>query len=425
MKHILGIIVLIIAVCAVSAIRADDWPQWRGSDREAISHEEGLMAQWPAEGPALLWEIPLGEGYSSIAVVGNRIYTQYQRDKAQWAGCFDAATGKPVWEIRTGDEFRVQDYHGPRSTPTVDGDRVYILDALGNLHRVQAATGEIDWQKNIIEGMEAKNLQWAVSMSPLIDGEKLIVNPGQSEGNSILALNKETGEIIWKAKDPATGEGLSDLAGYSSPIIRELAGQRQIVLFVGAGALGVSPEEGNLLWHFPWKTSYNVHAATPIVHNDRVFISSGYNVGCAVIEIQPDSPQKAVEIWRNKAIRSHFGTPILYEGHLYGFDDRILTCVDFETGDTKWTNKDFNKGTLVMAGGWFYVLGEKGNLALIEPSPEAFKPVSQFQTILSAKRCWTMPTVANGRLFARDEAKMVCYQVSEAAQSPSPEKPTE
>ncbi|MCX7048105.1 MAG: PQQ-like beta-propeller repeat protein [Candidatus Sumerlaeota bacterium] len=408
--------ILILTVLSLTAL-ADDWPQWRGPNRDCVSLETGLMKEWPATGLSKVWEVPGGAGFSCLAVVKDRVYTIYQRDGKQRAVCLDAPTGKEVWGLDMAPYVDGMGYHGPRSTPTVEENRVYILSALGDIYCLNAADGKEIWHVETLKKFGAKNLQWADAMSPLIDGDKVLLNPGESRDASIVALNKMTGELIWKATDPAKGGAFGDMAGYSSPVIATLGGIRQYVFFLATGAAGIKADSGQVLWRIPWKTQYDVNAATPIVKDDMVFITSGYNSGCAVFKIaaaqnaQAAPAQTATQVWRNKVIRSHFGTPILYQDHLYGFDESALVCVEFATGSVKWKDGQFAKGSLVMAGGLFYVLGEKGALALVQPDSAQLKIISKYETGLSKNRCWTMPVVANGKLFARDEAKILCLDV--------------
>jgi outer membrane protein assembly factor BamB len=398
---------VLFAMAATSAF-CDDWPQWRGPNRDAISLETGLMDSWTSGGPKLLWQKPLGEGFSCMAVAQGRVFTLFQDPKGQYLASLDEKTGDKLWTVRTGDFYEDRmGGNGPRSTPTVDGSRVYVFDALGNLVCVEAASGKEVWRCDTLKKFGAKNLTWAASMSPLVDGEKLIVNVGESDGSSIVAFDKATGDVIWKA--------LNDAAGYSSPIERTIGGALQLVFFNATGALGVTPDKGDVLWRFPWKTSYDVHAATPIVRDDLVFITSGYNSGCALFRVDLKAPvdKRATEVWRSKIIRSHFGTPVLIDGYLYGFDEKTFRCVDFMTGEGKWEDKGFQKGSLVLAGGMAYVLGEKGRLALAKLSPEKLEIVSEVANPgeISNVKCWTMPVVANGRLFLRDQSKIVCLDV--------------
>lgn len=387
-------------LAASSGAQAEDWPQWRGPGRDGISKETGLMKVWPQDGPPVLWKRPLGQGFSTFSVVGDRAFTMYQDGAGQYAVCLDAKTGREVWKVRTGSANKYGGYPGPRSTPTVDGERVYFLDGSGNLFCLEVASGKEVWSGNALSAFQAKNLQWAVSMSPLVMGDVLIVNVGESSGSSVVALNKMSGKYRWKS--------LSDKAGYSSPILRDINGSPQLVLFLGTGAAGLSPDDGKLLWRFPWKTSYDVHAATPIVDRNRVFITSGYGVGAAMFEIQPGNNPR--QVWRSKEMKSHFGTPVLVGGHLYGFDMSVFRCLNFETGQSTWKEGGLGKGSLMVADGMAYVLGGNARMLLGRLTPSRFEKVSEFRAPLSG-RCWTMPVVSNGRLFLRNEQDMVCYDV--------------
>jgi outer membrane protein assembly factor BamB len=410
----IGLWIGMLAILALAPLSAPalDWPQWLGPDRDGISKETGLAKSWPKEGPKLVWQAPLEQGYSSMIVVGNRLYTQYQKDEKQYVAEFDTANGKELWKFQTGDAVHTgPDWPGPRSTPILENGKLYVLDGLGNLFCFDAASKQKVWNLNILEKFGAKNLTWCASMSPLLDGEHLIVNPGESDGNSIVALDKKTGATVWTAFDPKTKKGLPDIAGYSSPVVATLGGVRQYVFFTGSGALGVNVKDGALLWRFPWKTSYEVNAATPLIQGDTVLITSGYNHGAALLRIKPGTPQTVEKVWENKKLRSQVDTPILYKDHIYGYDDKSLACLDLATGTPKWSDPAFKQGTLAMADGMLYVLGQEGSLALVKPSPEKCERIAEFKTPLT-KTCWIRPIVANGKLFVRDEALMLCYDIS-------------
>ena len=388
------------AAMAFSYASANDWPQWRGPDRTGISQETGLLKSWPAGGPKLLWQRPLGKGFSAVSVVGDTAFTMYQNGSGQYAVALNVATGKTKWEVRTGPPQKYGGYPGPRATPTVDGDRAYFFDGDGNLLCLKTATGEKVWAGNALKAFHAKNLQWAVSMSPLVMGDRLIVNVGQSQGSSVVSLDKMTGDYGWKS--------LNDKAGYSSLVLANINGQKQLVFFLATGAAGLNPANGRPLWRFPWKTNYDVHAATPIVHNNRVFISSGYGVGCALFEVQPGNQPK--QIWRNKLMKAHFSTPVLQDGYIYGFDMSLFRCLSWANGKSQWQVGGFGKGALIIVDGLAYVLGKDGRTALAKLSPQGMGKISEFRAPLSGK-CWTMPVVANGRLYMRNEQKIVCYDV--------------
>ncbi|MBN1866038.1 PQQ-like beta-propeller repeat protein [Candidatus Sumerlaeota bacterium] len=399
-----SVLTIFLSCLAASSALGDDWSQWRGPNRDGISQESGLLASWPPGGPQEVWRVDLGEGYSCMSVSEGRVFTMFQRDGSQWLIALDEKTGDRLWRIRMGPAYDNKNGSGPRSTPTVEGTRVYAFDALGDLVCADTATGKEIWRCQTLTEFGAKNLAWAVSMSPLVDGEKLLANVGESNGSSIVAFDKNNGKVIWKALD--------DMAGYSSPMEHKMGDKREIVFFAGTGALGLNPENGELLWRFPWKTSYDVHSATPILQDDLVFISSAYDVGCALLRIDLDAAPDArvKEVWRSRVMRSHFGTPILVDGYLYGFDNGTFRCVEFMTGESKWELKGFQKGSLVIAGGMSCVLGERGRLALAKLTPEACEIVSEVEGLVGPK-CWTMPVVANGRLYIRDESKLLCLDV--------------
>lgn len=398
----------IIAAAALSlpatAAIAADWPQWRNTGQTGISKETGLLKIWSGEGPEKLWEYKIGQGYSCFAVVGGQVFTMGQFDNAQWAVCLDTATGKELWKIKMGAKY--DNYPGPRSTPTVDGDKVYFIDSHGTLLCLNKADGSKVWEVNLLKATGSQNLTWAIASSPVVDGDKLIVPAGKSKGASFLALNKKDGKEIWKA---AGGKG--DIAGYSTPVIATIQGKKQYVAFPASGAQGIDADTGDILWQSTWKTTYDVNAATPIVEGNKVFIASGYNVGSTLLEIGADGAAKT--LWKNKAIRAHFTTPILYKGTLYGFDDDQFASVDFATGKVNYTKSEYGKGTVTMADGLLYILGEHGNMALAKPNPKQFEKISEFNTGLGQERCWTAPVIANGKLFVRDEARMICYNIKQ------------
>lgn len=412
MTNRLRVLVVGGLLCLAGAVSGEDWPQFMGPNRDGISKEKGLMTRWPAEGPTVLWTANVGKGFSAVAVQGDRVYTLGQieetvgaNEKGMYVLCFDASSGKVVWQQRTNGTYAGEGYPGARSTPTLDGDRLYVVDPLGHLMCLESATGKMVWeQADIFKQYGGANLQWGSAMSPLVDGDLLLINPGKSQGASIVALKKATGEVVWKSQD--------DVEGYSSPIIRTIGGQRQVVFFTGNGVLGLVPESGKLLWRAPWKTSFDCHAATPIVRDDLVFVTSGYNVGCGVVKVDLKNAESPATILKtSKVLRSHFGSPILLGEHVYGYDENELKCVKLETLEQTWGEKKFGKGSLVVAEDLAYVFGEKGNLALAKLSPEKIEIVSEFQTPLKGTRCWTMPVVANGRLYLRNEKDLVCLDV--------------
>lgn len=384
-----------------------DWPQWRGPHRDGVSAETGLLATWPESGPTLLWEQPVGKGYSSLAIAAGRVFTLMQDGPNESAICWDAATGAELWRFSYPAKYRNAYGDGPRATPTVDGDRVYVVGATGIMHCLKThprdRAGEMIWRHDLLDEFGAANLQWGVSFSPLVHDGLVYSNPGGPDGKSMAALDKLTGKLRWQAGD--------EQAGYSSPVAAVIAGRPQVVFFTAAGLVGLTPDRGEVLWRFSWETSYGANVATPIVVRDYIFVSSGYNRGCAVVRIDKSGPEfRASRVYENKNMRNHFSSSVFFKDHVYGFNETLLTCLEFRTGKVKWKQRGLDKGSLLIADGALVILGEDGKLALADAVPDGYREKASFQ--VSQERCWTMPALANGRLYIRDQHKVRCLDVS-------------
>ncbi|HPS00909.1 MAG TPA: PQQ-like beta-propeller repeat protein [Candidatus Sumerlaeota bacterium] len=393
---------------SVPLAHADDWPQFLGPNKDCISQEKGLATQWPAEGPKRLWQFEVGEGFSCLAISAGRLFTMGQAEGAQWVYALDAEKGNLLWKVQSGKKY--DNYPGPRATPVVDADRVYTLDTDGHLMCLNAADGKIVWECQTLQEFKAKNLTWGVANTPLVDGAQLIVNVGQSQGSSVVSFDKMTGKVLWKAHN--------DMAGYASPTIRTIGGKRQLIVFFATGVVGMEPEGGKELWRIPWKTQFDIHATTPVVKDNLIFIASDYGTGCALIEVDLAKQPAAKILLKSKDIQAKYTTPLLVGDYLYAFDEQQgFRCVELKTLTTKWVEKGFNNGTAVMAGGQVYLLGEQGSLALAKVSPEKLEIVSKVENFFQKDefgkelRCWTMPVVANGKLYARNEKTLICADV--------------
>lgn len=383
------------------------WPQWRGPRRDGISHETGLRTDWPAEGPPVLWQAKIGPGYSSIAVADGRVVTMFQDNDNEVVIGWDATKGHELWRFPYPVQYATDRSYGPwpRATPTIDGNRVYTLGGGGLLLCLDAANGKEVWRHDLRVEFDASQPRWGFAQSPLVENGLVFVNPGGPNGQSLAAFDKISGKLIWKALD--------DPAGYSSPISTTAAGISQLLFFTGNALVSVAPTDGKLFWRYPWNTNFECNIATPIVRGDYVFISSGYGKGCALLKIEKDGPAGARtrEVYRSNRMKNHFSTSVLLGEHLYGFDDPgMLTCLDFRTGKVVWRERGYGKGSLLAADGLLLVLAENGKLALVEASPAAFRERSAFS--FSASRCWSPPVLGDGRLYVRDDAKLVCYDVN-------------
>jgi outer membrane protein assembly factor BamB len=395
-------VVALATFCAVAT--AADWPQWRGLSRDGISQETGLLQSWPQGGPKLVWKAQgLGEGYSSFAVAGNRLYTQGQQGNQEFVLALDVATGKQLWKTPTGRRGDNDKGNGPRGTPTVDANRVYAIAADGAMVCLDAATGKIVWSTDFARNFGGRNPRWLYSESPLIEGDNVVVVPGGS-GAAIVALNKNTGAVVWKSQ--------SDEPGYSSLVPFDAGGVRGLTVLTARGAVGVNAKNGELLWRYERVGNRVANVATPIVSQGHVFVSTDYGTGCALLKLTADGGSvKAGEVYFNRDMRNHYTTSVLLGETLYGFSSDILTAMDFKTGAVRWRHRSVGKGNCIAADGRLYCMGEQGTAGLIEPSPAAYKEVSRFSIPAGGFPTWTPPVVANGRLYLREQDNLYSFDI--------------
>jgi outer membrane protein assembly factor BamB len=380
-----------------------EWPQWRGPNRDGLSRETGLLALWPESGPKVIWQQPASAGYSDLVIAGGKAITLFQDGEYEAVVCWNASTGQELWRYKYACQYVDPQGSGPRSTPAIDRGYVYSIGARGMFHCLSVEDGKVNWKHDLAQKFQGPVPRWGVSFSPLVEGDYVFTNPGGPNGNSIVAFNKLTGNVAWKSLD--------DLPAYSSPVAASIRGKRQIIFFTQTGLVSVRPDDGSLLWRFPWVTRFDANIATPIVVGDYVFISSNYDRGCVVVEVTEgrDGSFQAKSVYEHNRMRNHFSTCVYYQDHLYGFDNDTLVCMNFRTGNIAWKKKDFKKGSLLIADGKLIILGESGTLALAEANPAEYRQVSSFQ--FSREKCWTAPILAKGKLYVRDEQKIVCYDL--------------
>jgi outer membrane protein assembly factor BamB len=386
--------ILTLAISCLNALAAD-WPTFRGPNRNGIVDEPVNPAALSG-GVTPVWRGKVGTGFSAIAVAAGRLYTMGNDKATDTVWCLDANTGAEIWKHSYAEELKPNLYEGgPNASPTVHGGRVFTLSKTGKAFCFDAAKGTVLWQADLAELTGAAKPEWGYSGAPLIQGDLVIYNVG-TEGT---ALNKDSGKLAWKSG--------AEKSGYSSPLPCEIGGRQLVLLMTAKHAIALNPSSGEVAWRYPWETSYDINAADPIVAGDKVFISSGYNHGAAVLQISDNKP---AVIWENKNLRNQFASSVLWEGHLYGVDDKQLRCVNFADGKVKWSDSATGKGTLIIAGGRIVALSEKGELLVADASEKEFKPLGRAQ-ILGGK-CWTMPTLANGKLYARNaKGDLVCVEV--------------
>ncbi len=405
---IAAIFILASALCLlVEAMQAPaDWPQWRGPNRDGISKETGLLKQWPAGGPPLAWKIGgAGTGYSSFSVSQGRLFTMGAKDRTEFIIAFDAATGKQLWATQNGRRFSNDKGDGPRGTPTIDGEQLYALGGSGDLTCLDVRTGKVIWTLNVLQKFGGSNIQWGLSESPLVLSDRLLVNAG-GRGASIVALNKKDGALIWKSQN--------DEAGYSSAVTANIGGVIEAIFFTGDRALGVDIRDGRLLWDYKKASNGTANVATPIVHNNRVFVSSDYGTGCALLELKPQgNGVTAQEVYFNKDMKNHHSSSVLIGDYLYGFSSSTLTALNFNDGKVAWRDRSVGKGSLVYADGHLYCYSENGVVGLVEATPAGYREKGRFQIQQGSLPTWSHPVVAGGRLYLRDQDTVYCYDVRE------------
>lgn len=402
-----GSVSLVVAAASLAA----DWPQWRGPARDGKSADTGLLERWPASGPALVWKASgLGSGYSSIAVVGDRLYTMGDVGGASTLLALNAEGGKVVWSVKVGKAGAPGwgGFGGPRCTPSVDAGQVFAVDQWGEFVCVKAADGRELWRKNYEKDFGARRPEWGFSESPLVDGDRIVVTPG-GDGGAMVALNRKTGEVIWRSKD------FSDDVQYSSIVMASFGGVHQYVQLFMNHLVGVSSQDGAVLWKAARKGETAV-VPTPIIEGDLVYVTSGYNVGCSAFRITAkDGAFSAKQLYANEEMVNHHGGVVGVEGKAFGYSDgKGLVCQDIKSGKLLWAERDkIRKGCISFADGMLYFREEdKGTVILVAASADGFADQGRFaQPDRARQKAWPHPTIANGRLYLRDQGTLLCYDV--------------
>lgn len=404
----------VVALTLALPVQAEDWPQWRGPNRDGVSSETGLLKQWPAGGPKLDWKATgIGAGHSGVAVAKGRVFTTGDGAEASQVHALDEKTGRKLWSARVGavggDERN--HYPGTRSTPTVDGDRLYATNQWGDLVCLDAATGKEIWRRSLSADLNGVMMSpWGYSESPLVDGERLIVCPGGKDG-TMAALNKATGATLWRTAD------WTDKASYSSVVVATIGGVRQYVQITEAHVAGVGAADGKVLWKAP-RTGRTAVVPTPLIAGDLVYVTSGYGVGCNLFQVKGAGGAFTVdEVYANKEMKNHHGGVVKAGDHVVGFSDGSgWLWQDFKTGKTVYRAelKRLGKGSITMADGMLYLRheGDKGVVVLLDGSVADWQEKGRFeQPDRSEKNSWAHPVVANGRLYLRDQDVLLAYGV--------------
>ena len=367
------------------------------------------MQEWPEGGPKVAWKADnVGKAYATVSVADGRVFTQGNVNDEGRIQCYNEKNGDLIWSVRPPRETKAFTHgrgDGPRGTPTVDGANVYCEGGDGSLTCLKADSGEVVWSAHLAQDFGGKRPGWGYSESPLVDGEKLIVTPGGKQG-AIAALNKLTGEVIWKSTD------VTDPAHYSSPIAADIEGVHQIIQFTRERIVGVDAKDGRLLWDYSKSANGTANVATPIVKDNYVFSSSAYGTGGGLVKItRKGSDFTAEEVYFQKPMANHHGGIVRVGDYMYGFGSGGLICMEFLTGEIAWRNRSVGKGSLCYADGQLYCFGEKNQMALVDANPKEYVEHGRFDTPDSGKPTWAHPVVANGRLYLRDQDTLTAYDI--------------
>ncbi len=393
--------------------QSEDWPQWRGPDRNGISDETGLLQQWPDGGPKLLWQVQdLGDGYGAPAVADGTIYLVVNQGLEQESvRALAAKDGSELWSTtigKVGNPDQRPNYPAARSTPTVVGDSVYALGSDGDLVCLDSGTGKIRWQRSLRSDFGGEPGVWAYAESPLIDDDLLITAPG-SEAAALVALNRETGEPVWKAAVPGSTQ-----AGYASIITGNGGDRKQYIAYLGMGLVGVDAKTGKFLWSYDG-TKGQANSSTPLVRDDLVYSGAG-RVGGGLVKLTPTADGiDADQVYFSPKLPNAQGGFVLLGDYLYGGGSGTLICIDFKSGDTRWEERIPASTSICYADNRLYLHLDNGDMMLVEPSPEAFREHGKFsppnQPDRGKAKAWAYPVVANGRLYIRDIGTMWCYDL--------------
>jgi outer membrane protein assembly factor BamB len=389
---------------------AADWPQFRGPNRDGLSQETGLLKEWPKSGPKKVWTTKnLGIGFGTPSVAEGKIYGLGTRDEKEGVWCVNESDGKEQWfQVIDDPREKTNQNNGPSGTPTFHEGKLYVISSKGKLVTLDAKTGKPGWHADFVKDFGGSVPGWAFTESPLIDGDKVICTPGGK--NTMVALNKGTGEVVWKAAVPG-----ADGAHYASAIAVEIAGQRQYIQFLRGGIVSVGASDGAFLWRYNHPANGTANCSAPLYSDGEVFAASAYGTGGGLVKVsKSDSKYEAKEQYFDKAMQNHHGGMVLVDGYIYGSTGGSLRCIDFKTGKLAWDERAPGKGSITYADGNLYFRNEggKGTMYLIEANPKEYVEKSHFdQPDRTKLNAWAYPVIANGKMYIRDQDMLICYDI--------------
>lgn len=410
--NVLNVFAIVCIAFTAEAQGGAEWPQLLGPQRTGISAETGLLQQWPEGGPKEVWRQDGGVGMSGLSISRGRLLTMVQTEGQQWVLCLDAKTGELRWRTPVAPEYRNAQGNGPRATPTILAEQVFVFTGEGKLIALRFADGKVLWSHDVVADHGGEPAEYGMACSPLVVGPNVIVTIGAPRA-TIVAYDTQSGKVAWKS-------GQSEAAGYSSPVLLEVGGHRQVVAFTGNSVLGLSPERGSILWRYPYKTNFNCNIAAPLAVAGQVFVSAGENHGSALLKLSPDGERfQASEVWASQGaksvLRNEWQTSMLIDGYLYGFDNvggagpvSHLTCINAATGERAWQKVRFGKGNLIAADGKLFISTIQGELVVARASPKSYEEIGRATVIGSTRQA---PALCAGLLYLRDDDEIVCLDV--------------
>lgn len=397
----------LICVVAISFLLVSTFAQqatgWRGPTRDGIYAESGLLKQWPAGGPEILWSYEeLGQGHSSAIVDQDFVYTTGMLEGRGYLFKFDK-DGELLYKKEYGPEF-TESWYGTRGTPTIAGDKIYLLSSFGKLICFDNASGDILWSKDLTRDFDGKVIQWGMNETPVVDGKIIYITPGGRK-NGMVALNRHSGELVWSS--PGTGE----TTAYCTPLLFEHNGRKMLATHFESNVVGFDATTGKMLWKQYQPNIYSIHPNTPIYHEGKLFYLSGYGQGGGMLELSDDG-NSVERIWTHKNMDSRMGGAVLVDGYIYGSgDSRLWSCLDWETGEEMYTSKEIGHGVVIYADGLLYCYSQRGELALVDPDPSGFKVISQTRVTKGSEQHWAHPVIYDGVLYVRHGKALIAYKV--------------
>ncbi len=406
----------IFALMFASTCQAENWTQYRGNQGDGKTSESMSNSNWQSKGPQQVWKVPTPLGFSSFSIADGRAFTLIAKDNHEHCIALDADTGKEAWSVKlSSNDYKSgggnagaknnKGGDGPRSTPATDGKHVWVYDSQMMVTCLDAASGKIKWQRDIISQHAGREIKWKNATSPVIDGEKLYI-VGGGAGETYLALNKTTGDVIWKSGD--------DTMTHATPQLATIKGKKQLVCFMKSGLVSLDVESGKQIWatFFKFATS---SAASPVIENDLVYCSAGYGVGAGLFKVNGTS-EPSEEWFKPNKLMNHWSTPVVHNGHLYGifefkkYGEAPLQCVELATGDIKWKKRGFGPGNCILVGEKLVVLSDTGEVVLADAKPTGYNETGRIQAVTG--KCWSTPAYSDGKIYVRSTKEAACFSVN-------------